>query len=368
TSSLRPATSTRVTPSWTEITSPDTIVSTPTKRATSSATGDWKTVAVSPTWRSRPASSTATRSARVIASARSWVTSTVATRSAARIPASSGISADRVGSSSAANGSSSSSSSGSSTSARASATRWASPPDSERACRPARSAIPNRSSHRVTRVRRASAGTPRKRSPNPTLAVTVVSARSACWNTVAIDLEDLVHETRNLDLEVVLPLRRLPRLVESDHERHGGAEVGLGHHAARHQIHVMPRVRRASVLPDQPDVLGTDEEGNRSLRRRQVRLGRRVHRFHRETTPSELDAVGRRHDHGAVQDVADAHDSLHRFRRGLQQELRAWRRLDTESGLVRDDAITEAIGLGEIVGDQHRGHATLQQRRAQLVA
>src|SRR5207245_2313198 len=79
---------------------------------------------------------------------------------------------------------------------------------------------------------------------------------------VAVDLEDLVHETRNLDLEVVLPLRRLPRLVESDHERHGGAEVGLGHYAARHQIHVMPRVRRASVLPDQPDVLGTDEEGN----------------------------------------------------------------------------------------------------------
>src|SRR5213080_2630881 len=65
---------------------------------------------------------------------------------------------------------------------------------------------------------------------------------------VAVDLEDLVHETRNLDLEVVLPLRRLPRLVESDHQCHGGAEVGLGHHAARHQIHVMPRVRRASVL------------------------------------------------------------------------------------------------------------------------
>src|SRR5947199_8919321 len=97
---------------------------------------------------------------------------------------------------------------------------------------------------------------------------------------VAVDLEDLVHETRNLDLEVVLPLRRLPRLVESDHERHGGAQVGHGHYTARHQIHVMTRDLHASVLPYQPNALGMDEEANYSPTVRLVQMDRRLTRFH----------------------------------------------------------------------------------------
>src|SRR6267142_1075883 len=81
TSSVRPPTRTRVRPPSHESTRPLTIVSTPTKRATSSETGAWNTVAVSSTWWTRPPISTATRSASAWASPRRCVTSTVATRS-----------------------------------------------------------------------------------------------------------------------------------------------------------------------------------------------------------------------------------------------------------------------------------------------
>ncbi len=46
----RPATSTRVTPASRPMTHPVTIVSTPTKRATSSEAGAWNTRAVSSSW------------------------------------------------------------------------------------------------------------------------------------------------------------------------------------------------------------------------------------------------------------------------------------------------------------------------------
>ena len=104
------------------------MVSTPTKRATDSVTGDWKTRAAVSSCCMRPSISTAMRSASARASPRSWVTSTVVTRSWRSTAPRSAISAVRLGVSSPANGSSSSRTSGSSTSARASATRCASPP------------------------------------------------------------------------------------------------------------------------------------------------------------------------------------------------------------------------------------------------
>ena len=76
TSTWRPLTSITATFISTASTRPSTIVSTPTKRATSSEAGAQKTRDVSSNWRMRPSSSTATRSASACASARSWVTIT----------------------------------------------------------------------------------------------------------------------------------------------------------------------------------------------------------------------------------------------------------------------------------------------------
>src|SRR5207245_547139 len=97
TSSLRPATSTTVTPPSRPSTRPVTIVSTPTKRATSSDAGAWNTRAVSSSWRIRPRIRTATRSARAWASPRSWETRIVVTRSPRRIAARAGRSVAREG-------------------------------------------------------------------------------------------------------------------------------------------------------------------------------------------------------------------------------------------------------------------------------
>ena len=113
----------------------------------------------SPACTTRPSSTMTSRSASTIASSGSWVTSTVAPSNdgevavAARPGRPAGCAA-----SSAASGSSSSSSRGSAASARASATRWACPPESWRGLRPACSASPTRSSQSAARSRASPPG------------------------------------------------------------------------------------------------------------------------------------------------------------------------------------------------------------------
>ena len=121
-----------------------------------------------------------------MASPRSWVTSTAVVRSSRRMRPRSSIRPSRVGGSSEENGSSSSRTSGSITSARASAARCASPPDSVRARRSARCAMPKRSSHSPTRSPRPGRARRESEGPGPRSLPTDVSARSASWKTLAI--------------------------------------------------------------------------------------------------------------------------------------------------------------------------------------
>ena len=113
---------------------------TPANRAPNRLRGVAKTVAAEPVSTILPASSISTRSARVSTSSRSWVISTAERPSRASTRRSTLRIAVAAETSSPANGSSSSSTSGSAASARASATRWACPPDSCRGIRSARSA------------------------------------------------------------------------------------------------------------------------------------------------------------------------------------------------------------------------------------
>ena len=130
----------------------------------------------------------------------------------------------------------------------------------------------------------------------------------------------------------------------------------------------MRGIGRAPVLPDEPYVLGADEERQGAVGRRQVRARRRVHRLERLAAPPELDALGRRLQHGAVEHVPEPHDPRHRLRGGLPEELRARRRLDHPPAIVDDDAVGEPVRLGEVVRHDDRGGAPRRQDLAQLVA
>ncbi len=126
-----------------------------------------------------PSSSTITRSASTIASSTSWVTSSTAGRWAAQSLRSRTCILIRVRASSAPKGSSASSSWGSRTSDRASAARWASPPDSS--CGQARS--------RPARPTSASACVPRAAAFRPPRPITTLSSTRRhgssreSWNT-----------------------------------------------------------------------------------------------------------------------------------------------------------------------------------------
>ena len=167
--SVRPPTSTRVTPAARSTTRPLTIVSIPTKRATSSDTGAWKTRAAASTCWIRPPISTATRSASARASPRSCVTSTVVTRSWRSTAPRSAMSAVRLGVSSPANGSSSSRTLGLQHQRPRQrhplrlAARTAFAPDGRRARRRRGArATPSRAARRPRRRRRESAGRGRR--------------------------------------------------------------------------------------------------------------------------------------------------------------------------------------------------------------
>ena len=123
-----------------------------------------------------------------------------------------------------------------------------------------------------------------------------------------------------------------------------------------------------AVLADEAHVLRTDEERDRRLGWRQVGARRRVDGLQHLTAPAELDAIGRGLDDGALENVAHAHDAGHRLRGRLPQQLGARRRLHDAAGVVDDDAVGEAVGLGEVVGDHDGGGGDLAQQRAQLVA
>src|SRR5712691_471185 len=110
---------------------------------------------------------------------------------------------------------------------------------------------------------------------------------------VAVDLEDLVDEPRNLDLQIVLTLRRRSSVVEAEVERPGGPEVYFADDRSGHEVRVMGGVHPVPVLADQTNVLRTDEEAERAARRGQVRVGRRVDRLEGLAAPAELDALGR---------------------------------------------------------------------------
>ena len=160
--------------------------STPTNSATSWSAGALKTSVGAPHWRSRPSISTATRSARRSASPRSCVTSTVVGRVSARIRAKSSSSCPRVGASTPAKGSSSSSTSGRAAKALARLTRWASPPESDRARRRDRLATPKRSSHSWASRRRSRRPTPRRRSGSSTFSRTDMLNSNGSWKAADI--------------------------------------------------------------------------------------------------------------------------------------------------------------------------------------
>ena len=148
----------------------------------------------------------------------------------------------------------------------------------------------------------------------------------------------------------------------------GGAEVLVGDDDSGHEVHVVRDIGRAAVLADEPHVLRSDEERDRRLGRRQVGMRRRVDGFEDLAAPAELDPVGRGLDDRAVQDVGNPHDPGHRLRGRLPQQLGARRRLHDAPAVVDHDAVTQPIGLGEVVGDHHRRGAHRAQDLAQLVA
>ena len=116
----------------------------PSSRAASAAAGSAATWLAGPVWRSCPAMIRARSSPMLSASSRSWVTWTAGISRSASSSCSKARMSSRVGWSSADSGSSSSSRPGLIARARARATRWRSPPLSERGDRSARCEMPSR--------------------------------------------------------------------------------------------------------------------------------------------------------------------------------------------------------------------------------
>jgi len=134
----------------------------------------------------RPPFMTASRCASRAASPWSWVAITaVVPVSASRWPRSP-MSSSRAWGSSAANGSSRKRISGFRTKARASAVRWASPPESWWAGRSSRAPRPSRWAQASTLGFRSAAERPRSFSPEAMFWATVASKRSGSWKTMVV--------------------------------------------------------------------------------------------------------------------------------------------------------------------------------------
>ena len=138
--------------------------------------------------------------------------------------------------------------------------------------------------------------------------------------TVALDMQHLVHEARDLDLEIVVALGWGTRLVQAHHQCPRDPEVHLPDHGSGQDVRVVCRIRWGSIFSDQSRILGSNEERHRTSRRRERRLRGRVDGLQDLATPRKTELLGRRCQHRPVQDIAKPQNTRHRLRGRPPQE------------------------------------------------
>ncbi len=185
----------------------------PSRRATSWSMGSAATWLTDPVWRSWPPAMTARSSPMLSSSSRSWVTCTAGMSSSASSSCSSMRISSRVGWSSADSGSSSSSRPGLIASARARATRWRSPPLSQRGDRLASCESPSWHSSESVSAPEASR---LARGPNLTFSLTDrCGKRAASWKTRPMRRRSAGTPVRSAPARRIFPERwgRSPAMV-----------------------------------------------------------------------------------------------------------------------------------------------------------